>query len=204
MGWDTRGAFSSDTPSKAYEWRVDLEGDGETEHITFVPRTENSLSIRRNGRLLWQGVPKRWNAWKLEIGDVDGDGVQELVLGVYKPTRFYPVHGNGLFILGWNGEYAYSKWLGSRLARPFVDFALFSLDDQPTMEVASLETLRDERRCLTVYRWRSFGLQGIWRSAPLPHESMLVRLDNTVGVRLPNRKTLRCVYRNRTYTLEPL
>lgn len=196
--------FPPDPPLKVYEWQVDLEGDGEIELVTFVPRTENALSVHRNGRLLWRGVPKRWNAWKLEIGDVDGDGIRELVLGVYKPTRFYPVYGNGLFILGWNGQYAYSKWLGSRLVRPFVDFALLSLDDQPAMEVASLEILRDERYCLTLYQWSSFGLQSIWQSPPLPQKSTLIRLENTVGVCLPNRKTLRCVYRNRTYALEPL
>ena len=36
--------------------------------------------------------------YQFRIGDVDGDGVEEALVGVVKSTRFYPEKGNRLFV----------------------------------------------------------------------------------------------------------
>ena len=78
-----------------------------------------------DGHLLWKGLPPRSeNPWKIQIGDVDGDGKDEIGIGVYKKAKFHPVMAKRPFIYGWDGKKLYPKWLGSRLSRPFKDFVL--------------------------------------------------------------------------------
>src|SRR5688572_68198 len=84
----------SDTMSLEF----DLDGDGRTERIQLDKWSDPTLSIRQGKRLLWRGVPARWQPWKLAIADVDGDGRREIVVGVYKSTRFFPKPHNCLFI----------------------------------------------------------------------------------------------------------
>lgn len=119
---------------------------------------------------MWQGIPKRWKPWKLEIADVDGDGIREIIVGIIKPTKFFPKPHNCLFIYGWNGKEVYKKWLGSSLSRPFTDFIFADLDGLKGEELIALETSLDGKKRLGIYRWNSFGFTlerqfGDWQAA---------------------------------------
>jgi hypothetical protein len=151
---------------------ADLDGDGTSERITLDRERDSTLSIRHGKRLLWSGVSAGWKPWKLAVADVDGDGRREIIVGVYKSTRFFPRPHNCLFIYGWDGQRAHPKWLGSSLSKPFVDFAFLDANGDRPQELAAIETKRDGLRCLALYSWNGFGFtldgqRGDWQEAKL-------------------------------------
>lgn len=149
---------------------ADLDGDGITERIELNDKLDPALRIRSGKQKIWQGVHRRWKPWKLAIADVDGDGRREIVVGVFKATRYFPKPHNCLFVYGWSGTRAFPKWLGSTLSKPFTDFAFANLDDDGEDELVAIETLRDNRHCVAVYSWNGFGFtlerqRGAWNQA---------------------------------------
>jgi hypothetical protein len=163
----------------------DLDNDGRRESIVLDDEKEQTLSIRRNGKLLWQGVTTRWKPWKLMVADVDGDGKSEIILGVYKATRFFPKPHNCLFIYGWDGRRVFPKWLGSSLSKPFTDFTFADFNGDGQDELVALETRRDALQSVAVYSWNGFGFtldwqRGAWSKAKLVTDkagSILVEAD---------------------------
>ena len=109
----------------------------------------------------------------LAVADVDGDGRREIVVGIFKATKFFRKPHNCLFIYDWKGDRAQPKWLGSSLGRPFTDFLFADLDaGAPGDELIALETTLTGKKSLAVYHWNSFGFtldweRGEWRSANL-------------------------------------
>lgn len=151
---------------------ADLDGDGRVERIDLDSDRGVALQVSRDGKLLWSGVSGSWKPWKMQLADVDGDGKPEIVVGVFKSTKFFPKPHNCLFIYGWSGEQAYSKWLGSSLGRPFTDFLFADLDNKPGDELVAIETTLERKAGVAVYRWNSFGFtldrrQGEWGSVKL-------------------------------------
>jgi hypothetical protein len=169
-------------------WRVDLDGDGQVEQIIFRPQVNGSIAVLRNEKVIWRGVPKRWQAWKLVISDVDGDGKKEFLVGVNIRTRYFPKRHKSVFVLGWNGKFAYARWLGSHLSKPMVDFTSAELDDQAGAELVTLEITRDGRRCIVVYRWIGFGYIVIWQSQPFVN-ARLFQQGKRVGVKLSDGRS---------------
>ncbi len=158
---------SANSYSKAIE--TDLDSDGKFERINLKNNRQNTLQIRHGKKLLWEGVPMRWKPWKLQIADVDGDGINEIIVGVYKPTKFFPKPHNCLFVYGWRNNKAYPKWLGSSLSRPFTDFQFANLDGEKGDELIALETTLKGKKSLGIYRWDSFGFtlqkkRGEWKN----------------------------------------
>ena len=142
---------------------ADLDGEGTTETIVVKPDSDPFLSVRHAGRLVWQGMPKRWKPWKMRLADVDGDGKLEIILGVHKTTRFFPRPHNCPFVFGWDGETVFPKWLGSALSRPFTDFEFLPRPGKGALLV-SIEIMRDAKRRLVAYEWDQFGFAGDWQS----------------------------------------
>jgi hypothetical protein len=163
--------------------KADLDHDGSVERIVLNPAQELTLSVWRGNRRLWQGVPKRWKPWKLTIADVDSGGRLEIVVGLYKATRFFPKPHNCLFVYGFNGQTVQKKWLGSGLGRPFTNFTFADTDGDRIQELVALETTRAGKRCVGVYEWNGFGFtldweRGYWKNARLLEEKNgAVRVD---------------------------
>jgi hypothetical protein len=154
------------------ELRLDLDGDGRTERLAIDARRDPTIAIWRGKRLIARGARRSWGAWKLTTGDVDGDGLREILLGVNKTTRSLPFKHNALFVMGFDGHKIYRKWLGSSLAKPFDDFLVADIDGDKRDELISLETLPNSRRCIAVYSWSGFGFsmdfqRGNWKTARL-------------------------------------
>lgn len=97
-----------------------------------------------------------FNPWKIRVCQLDGDPEPEVAVGVYKSTRFYPQPDNRLFIYDWNGKSMYPKWLGSRLALPFVDFA-FTKSGEGVHNLVALEKAGSEKYLIRLYHWNGFG-----------------------------------------------
>lgn len=141
----------------------DLDRDGRVERIELNSDRAPTLNVWHNDRLMWSGIPRSWKPWKLEIADVDGDGKLEIVVGVFKSTKFFPKPHNCLFIYGWAGDHAFPKWLGSSLGRPFTDFLFADLDGQTGDELIAMESSLEGKKSVSAYRWNGFGFTLDWR-----------------------------------------
>lgn len=160
----------------------DLDGDGQPEEIRLDKESDPSLSISHGKRVLWRGVPARWQPWKLSVADVDGDGHLEIAVGVFKPTRYFPKAHNCLFIYGWDGQSAHPKWLGSSLSRPFVDFAFVNLKDERRGELVAIEIKRDGRRCVAAYSWNGFGFTLDWQRGDWLEARFVEAVNNRIVI----------------------
>lgn len=164
---------------------IDLDRDGKNETLVLDATRDPSLNIYQGKRKTWSGIPRHWKPWKLLIGDVDGDGKREIILGVHKKTRFLRFEHNCLFVYGFDGKAATKKWLGSSLSKPFSDFLIANVDSDKEDELIALETRRDGKKCIVVYSWIGFGFgsdwqSGAWQTATLQHvakKQIVVKAD---------------------------
>ena len=99
------------------------------------------------------------NGWRLPYpvyrfctGDVDGDGIDDALVGVVKATRYHRERGRRLFIFRQVNGKARPMWMGSRLGGTLQDFRF--ADGM----VRSLETTADSLYVVAEYRWEDFGL----------------------------------------------
>ena len=108
------------------------------------------------------GIPvSEWElpypVYRMEGGDLTGDGVPEIAVGVIKPTRYFPRPGRRLFLFKlYKGRLIRPLWLGSRLARPLVDFRL--VRDSVPARILTTERRPDGTLVQALYRQQGFGL----------------------------------------------
>ena len=174
---------------------ADVTGDGDENLILLTPskdttpygRAGDTLYIlspgdRLNGRheIIYQFDVKEMKPLNVLAGDVNRDGVKEVSLKVYKTAEFDPEYAQRPFFFNVSRGKLEAVWLGSRLARPFVDYTLADLDGDGYDEIAALEIVPDGF-LLAAYKWDSFGfvcytksevystVEGIYNTEP-PHE----------------------------------
>jgi len=141
----------------------DLNGDGILELVCVLGAPGEPFGRRVavffHDRPPWMGL-EGLGPWKVAVGDVDGDGLQELVVGVWKKTRLDPVHDKRLFVFGWSQDGPFPRWLGSRLSRPLVDFELSS-SKQGHVDLVAVERDRQGQLTARTYAWNGFGFTAI-------------------------------------------
>ena len=90
-----------------------------------------------------------------DYGDVNGDGLPEIVVGVTKKTRYWRTEDNRLFIFKlFDGQLIRPLWLGSRLGCPIVTFRI-ERDSTPA-RIISTEQCGDSV-VRAMYRIKGFG-----------------------------------------------
>jgi len=144
-------------------------------HLSIEKQARDTAETQ--GRLRWRfsrELPEL-QPWKIWLADVDGDGRRELALGVYKAARFDPVPRKRLFIYDWPGHDLVPRWLGSRLAFPFDDFAFVDCPGGDGSALFAAESEPGGGHRLMRYQWNGFGFSGDTRDAiELPQDSPLV------------------------------
>lgn len=118
----------------------------------FLQRQSDSLSWLC---LEQEGVVSRWKlpypVYRLQVGDVNGDGLDEAMVGVFKSTRYYPP-GRRLFIFKNVRGKIRPMWMGAKLGGILEDFRFVG------GRVRSLETTTDGLYVVAEYEWDDFGL----------------------------------------------
>jgi hypothetical protein len=104
---------------------------------------------------------KKVNPWKVQVCDVDGDGEKEVSLAVYTVAKYHPVSAKRPFIYNFHDNKLYPKWLGSRLSRPFDDYVFCDVDGDKKDELISVETTKEGKKELDVYKWKGFGFESV-------------------------------------------
>lgn len=85
--------------------------------------------------------------------DLTADGLEEAVVGVVKPTRFYHDDGRRLFIFKNYGGQIRTLWRGSRIGGKLIDFkALNGI-------IRCLMRMKDDHYAVADFSMARFGLQ---------------------------------------------
>jgi hypothetical protein len=86
------------------------------------------------------------------MGDIDGDGRPEAIVGVTKRTRFHPEEARRIFIFKQVKGKVRPLWLGSRLGGTLVDFRYVD------GKIRALETDGTGLYGVADYQWSDFGM----------------------------------------------
>lgn len=108
-------------------------------------------------RLTWLDQDRGCRPWKICAGELDGDGITEICIGVWKKARFDPVYANRLQVFAWREGRLRPKWFGTRMAGPLLDFSLRDLDGDGRGELVTKERRRGGGTVMMRYEWGEFG-----------------------------------------------
>ncbi len=135
-------------------------------------------------QILWQS-PSEWSVSEAQITDLNHDGINEVVLLVWRAFQPWPVdkilpHGGRieshqnhegqscqLILIGWQRDDYREIWAGSALANPISNVMAADLDGDGLVELAALEYDYDAKQKggqLTIWRWIGFGFSLLDRS----------------------------------------
>jgi len=146
---------SCNEKNKSYETKI----NGEKIKITLEQKSDTTfvLNLTRNAEIL-SSWALNYPVYHIDFGDITGDGIPEIAVGVIKRTRFDPKLAKRLFLFRITDDfYIRPLWLGSRVGQPLVDFKIVSSEEGN--RIRTIEQERSGKYLLAEYRWRGFGLE---------------------------------------------
>lgn len=125
-----------------------------------IERCHDSLYIMRH--LESRTVLSEWKlpypVYRFDCGDLTGNGVPEIAVGVIKPTRYFPTPDKRMFLFKlYKGKLIRPLWMGSRVARPLEDFHI--VNDSVPARILTTERLPDGTFIQARYRQEGFGIR---------------------------------------------
>lgn len=118
-----------------------------------IEQQNDSLSILT---LTTDSTTNQWRitypVYRFCVGDVDGDGSEDALVGVVKGTRYFPEEGNRIFIFKNYHGLIRPLWMGSKLGGILDDFRFVD------GKIRSLERTTDGQYVVAEYRWVRFGM----------------------------------------------
>ncbi|MBR1540999.1 MAG: nuclear receptor-binding factor 2 [Bacteroidaceae bacterium] len=141
-----------------HTFRTDsFEWDGGTLRLDHIHDSLSVIRYEKHGKELssWE-LP--YPVYRFDWGDLTGDGVPEIAVGVVKPTRFFPTPAKRLFLFKlYHGKLIRPLWLGSHVAHELVDFHI-ERDSVPAL-IHTVELLPDGSQVRCEYRQHGFGIK---------------------------------------------
>lgn len=149
-----------------------FDSSGRKAVVILDPASANPVVIRYGGKAYSTLIRRRWHPWRVAVADLDGDGRQEIIVALYKTTRYIRTPHNCLFVYRYNGREVHPLWLSSTLGRPFTDFAFGRRSGSKYDSLVTLDFSLRGRRDVTIHRWTGFGFRkdsgwGDWGTARL-------------------------------------
>jgi len=152
---------------------------------------------------LWESPPAP--IWDIFLADVDGDGLDELALCLFKTEQKDPKKDNRLQIYGWREGNIYARWRGTFLSKPFKIIAFGDIYGDAPEELVSIERgrIHPEQIYLCVYLWNSFGFDFLAqkRLQNIPEKVLVTDSDSNGNgiIKLGSRKSaLKYTIKNHT------
>jgi hypothetical protein len=155
-------------PAPSARYRCDVQ-PGPPAHVR-VYRATGETEVPIGPEFVYRHSGKMASA-----ADVDQDGRLDLLVLVYKSTRYDPELAWRPFVYTLEGDGWVPKWLGSRVGRPLREAAFVHVPHGVRM--LTIEDFGDGRTGLTLYHWRGFGFWGEWTGEPGPPQSELQVMD---------------------------
>ena len=93
-----------------------------------------------------------YRVYQFQTGDIDGDGIEDAMVGVIKSTRYYPEKARRLFIFKQINKKARPMWMGSKLGGILEDFRYTD------GKIRALESTTDSLYVVSDYKWSGFGM----------------------------------------------
>lgn len=98
----------------------------------------------------------KYPIYKFDHGDVNGDGIPEIAIGLIKTTRFDPKPDKRLFLFRITDDYYIRPlWLGSRVSQPLEDFRLTG----DSVMIRTIEKEQNGTYLVAEYKYKGFGLE---------------------------------------------
>lgn len=132
-------------------WLSAVPCGAQTFALERVSDSLHVLVLKQNGVVSRHQLP--WPVYRFCCGDLNGDGIEEAMVGVIKGTRYYPEKARRLFIYKNYHGHVRPLWLGSRLGGILHDFCFHK------GEVVSLEAKTNGLFSVCAYRLANFGLK---------------------------------------------
>ena len=113
---------SCSRPSDSKYGTEKFEWEGKTLWLEHKHDILHALHLAENGKDLSMMILP-WKIYKFDHGDLDGDGVPEIAVGVIKKTKYDPVMEKRLFLYQIADGHAIIRlWMGSKLVHRVQDF----------------------------------------------------------------------------------
>lgn len=98
----------------------------------------------------------RINPWRIDCEDIDGDGIAEICLGVFKTTHFDENEGNRIFLFDFDTVLR-KKWTGSKLGDVLIDYRFVENVNKDRKDILVISEDNNEKCKLLLCQWFDFG-----------------------------------------------
>lgn len=177
---------------------LDIDGDDEKELLILLGSSRvnepKELCIFKSDLtyVVKDFSVSRLNPIDFMVGEVNGDGVRELLMLVYKTSRLHPIYTIRPFFYQVSEGTLKPLWRGSRLSAPFTELLLTDTDGDGVDELLAVEYNHYKRKYIRAYRWNGFGFTAFADTEDYLHIHGLSMKDAVPVARfLDQKETLR-------------